>query len=191
MAAEPALRILLPAWLAATRPAGACLTPETRVAWAIGLARRNVAGGHGGPFGAAVFDLDTGALLASGVNAVAAAHCSAAHAEIVALALAQAGAGDWDLGIGGARRVLASSSEPCAMCLGALPWSGVVALEYAAAEADAAAIGFDEGDKPERWPERLRARGIEVRGGVLRAEAAAVLKDYARAGGTIYQPRGA
>lgn len=189
---EPAraLRIDLPSWMDAARTRAARgATAEERVGFAIGLARDSVEHGSGGPFGAAVFDLDDGRLLGCGVNLVAAAGCSAAHAEVVALALAQASASGWDLGAGGARRVLASSAAPCAMCLGALPWSGIAALEYGAEESDVAAIGFDEGDKPEAWAERLRARGIAVRGGVLRAEAAEVLRRYARRGGEIYQPR--
>lgn len=186
----PALCVALPVWLAEAVPPGGCGTDaEGRVAWAIELARRNVAARSGGPFGAAVFDRSDGSLIACAVNRVEPARCSIAHAEILALGLAQAALGAWDLGAGGRRVVLASSAEPCAMCLGALPWSGIAALECGATGAEVEAIGFDEGDKPAEWEARLRARGISVRTGVCRAEAAAVLRDYARSGGALYQPR--
>jgi tRNA(Arg) A34 adenosine deaminase TadA len=183
-------RLALPDWLddGVMRMADG-VRADTRVAFAIALARRNVEAGTGGPFGAAVFDLDDGRLLGCGVNLVESAACSAAHAELVAITLAQRAVGGWNLAAADARRVLVSSVEPCAMCLGAIPWSGVAALECGAAAEDAAAIGFDEGDKPAAWADGLRARGLTVRTGLLRAEAAAVLRDYARRGGTLYQPR--
>ncbi len=52
--------------------------------------------------------------------------------------------------------------------------------------ADAEAVGFDEGPKPEAWPRVLEQRGIAVTLGVLRADAQAVLADYAARGGHIY-----
>lgn len=183
-------RLALPDWLddGVMRSADGTHA-EARMAFAIAIARRNVEAGSGGPFGAAIFDLASGRLLAAGVNLVESAACSAAHAEIVAITLAQRAVGDWNLAAAAARRVLVSSVEPCAMCLGAIPWSGVAALECGAAAEDAAAIGFDEGDKPSAWADGLRARGLTVRTGLLRAEAAAVLRDYAQRGGTLYQPR--
>ncbi len=157
--------------------------------FAIALARRNLAEGTGGPFGAAVFEISDGRLLACGVNVVEASGASVAHAEILALTLAQRATAQWNLAAEGARRVLVSSAAPCAMCLGALPWSGIAALECGAATDDVEAIGFDEGDKPANWEARLRARGVEVRSDIRRAEATAVLRDYARRGGSLYQPR--
>jgi hypothetical protein len=53
---------------------------------------------------------------------------------------------------------------------------------------DAAAIGFDEGAKPADWVGELQKRGIEVVRDVQRDEARAVLQQYARAGGLIYNP---
>jgi hypothetical protein len=58
-----------------------------------------------------------------------------------------------------------------------------------ARDEDARAIGFDEGDKPPDWTQRLRARGIEVITDLRREEAAEVLASYARAGGVIYNGR--
>jgi tRNA(Arg) A34 adenosine deaminase TadA len=154
---------------------------------AVALARENVRRRTGGPFGAAVFERASGRLVAGGVNLVHASSCSHAHAEIVALALAQRARGDFDLGAAGLPgHELVTSCEPCAMCFGAIPWSGVRSLACGARASDAEAIGFDEGDKPARWVAALERRGIVVFRDVCRPEAVSVLKAYAAAGGPLY-----
>jgi tRNA(Arg) A34 adenosine deaminase TadA len=183
-----AIHLRLPAWLRAHLRGRA---PEfadvaARMQFVLELARLNIRHGTGGPFAAGVFTAE-GRLLGPGVNLVTSAHCSLWHAEMVAIGLAQRIAGRYDLSDGG--RVvceLVTSTEPCAMCLGAIPWSGVRRLVCGARDADARAIGFDEGAKPRAWAAALRARGIAVERDILRAEAAAVLRQYARGGGTIY-----
>ena len=67
-------------------------TPAQRMHLVIGLALENVRRGTGGPFAAAVFD-EGGQLLAPGGNLVTEMGCSSAHAEMVALSLAQAARG--------------------------------------------------------------------------------------------------
>jgi tRNA(Arg) A34 adenosine deaminase TadA len=101
--------------------------------------------------------------------------------------MAQCETGNWNLGAQ-ADVQLVTSCEPCAMCFGAVPWSGVTSLVWGACKEDAEAAGFDEGDKPEQWAKTLHRRGIRTRGEVLRDEAAAVLARYARKAGTIYHP---
>lgn len=166
------------------------LTVEDRMWLAIELAQRNVEHGTGGPFGAAVFALDTGVLLAPGVNLVVPARCSVAHAEIVALTIAQQVAQAFDLGAEGLPRYqLVTSTEPCAMCLGAVPWSGVRSLVCGARDGDARAVGFDEGAKVANWVQELEGRGIEVLADVLRDQAVAVLQSYAARGGLVYNAR--
>jgi hypothetical protein len=54
---------------------------------------------------------------------------------------------------------------------------------------DACEIGFDEGAKPADWVGELRKRGIDVLRDVLREEAQAVLRQYAKTGGLIYNAR--
>lgn len=147
------------------------------------LAARNIDDG-GGPFAAAVFDRD-GRLLGPGVNRVIPSSAAVAHAEIVAIAVAGQRVASWNLGAGGWSQ-LVTSTEPCAMCLGAVPWSGVMSLVTGARDSDARAVGFDEGDKPPDWAELLQARGIEVIRDVGRGEAARLLKEYSRSGGEIY-----
>ena len=72
---------------------------------------------------------------------------SLAHAEMVAVSLAQSAIGNWNLGSTGDAQ-LVTSCEPCAMCFGAVPWSGVSSIIWGASKEDAEERGFDEGDKP-------------------------------------------
>lgn len=181
--------LVLPDWLVPfletwTEPLD---TPEQRMRLAIGLADENVRRRSGGPFGAIVVAEDSGRLLGAGVNLVTALGLSLAHAEMIALSLAQYAAATWNLGAG-RRAQLVTSCEPCAMCFGAVPWSGVSSLVWGARREDAEAAGFDEGDKPGDWVQALERRGIRTRAGVLREEAAAVLARYASHNGAIYHP---
>jgi tRNA(Arg) A34 adenosine deaminase TadA len=159
---------------------------EKRMQFAVNLSRVNVDRKTGGPFGAAVFETDTGRLVCPGVNLVTHMNCSIAHAEMVALALAQQIVGHYDLSAQGKTHELVTSTEPCAMCLGAIAWSGVQRVVYGASTADAEKIGFDEGHKPAQGTLCLQEQGIEVIPEVLRVEASAVLQHYKNTGGNIY-----
>lgn len=179
----------LPAWVGpwlARRAPGPVRGDAARMAIAIGLARENAVRGTGGPFGAAIFERRSGHLVAAGVNCVTASGQSFAHAEMLAIALAQHATGHFDLAR--PQHELVTSSEPCAMCFGAIPWSGVTRLVCGARAADAEAIGFDEGPKPRGWVAALAARGIGVTRDVARSDAIAALRAYAEAGRPIYNP---
>jgi tRNA(Arg) A34 adenosine deaminase TadA len=181
-------RIDLPLWVAGFLERGPQLfvTEEERMRLAITLARENVERQTGGPFGAAVFD-EKGRLVAPGVNLVVTSNCSILHAEMVAIALAQKKLGRYDMGDAGRQHyALVASAEPCAMCFGAIPWSGVTRLVCGARDEEARRIGFDEGPKLPDWNEALEKRGIRVIRDVLRDEAVAVLDLYADLGGPIY-----
>ena len=182
----------LPAWLKELTERQQTRTfdnVEAKMRFAIELARLNIEHRTGGPFGGAIFDASSGRLLAPGVNLVEPAHCSIAHAEMVAIALAQQTVGSYDLSQGGRICELVTSTEPCAMCLGAVPWSGVRRIVCGARGEDACAIGFDEGAKPADWIGELTRRGINVARDILRDEARAVLNHYATTGGLIYNTR--
>ena len=183
------VEVVLPGWV--SEHGGSCLpTRHDRMRYVVDLARSNVVYGTGGPFAAAVIATSTGAVRSVGVNLVVAGANSTAHAEMVALQLAQADLGRYDLaGAPGGPYELVSSVEPCTMCLGALVWSGVQTLVCGASDGDARAIGFDEGPKPPDWVSALHQRGIAVHREVLRLDAAAVLRAYAEGGGTIYNAR--
>lgn len=179
----------VPGWLTAFADTLPPVLPDdaTAMGFAVEAAARNVREKTGGPFGALVADAATGAPLALGVNLVVSAGSSVLHAEVCALLLAQRAVGSHDLSLGGTRStVLYTSAEPCAMCMGAVPWSGVRRMVCAARDEDVRAIGFDEGDKPVRWTEAYTRRGITVVRDVLREPACAVLRAYAQQGGPIY-----
>lgn len=181
-------RIHLPDWVSDTidfeRSYG---TDEERMAIAIELARQNVARATGGPFGAAVFEAASGRLVSVGVNRVVPLNNSALHAEIVAMILAQARTGSYSLAVKGLPgHELFTSCEPCAMCLGAIQWSGVRRVVWAATREDAGKLHFDEGPVFRASYVYLTARGIRFAPGPLREEARAVLAEYGTGGGEIY-----
>lgn len=160
---------------------------DAKVRLAIQLARENVARDTGGPFGAAVFEADTGRLVGAGTNGVVRLNNSSAHAEMVALMMAQANVGSFTLQEDGrTRHELFSSCEPCAMCLGATLWSGVSRLVFAATREDAQRLSFDEGPVFPASHAYLIDRGIAIESGRLREEANAVFDLYLRRGGPIY-----
>lgn len=154
---------------------------------AIELSAANVAHGTGGPFGAAIFESQTGRLVAVGVNSVVRLRNSSLHAEMLAFMRAQAKTGTYSLRAAGkAPHALYSSCDPCAMCLGAALWAGVQRIVCAATRQDAVALRFDEGPVfPESY-DYLVNRGIAVVHGVLREEARTVLEQYRARGGVIY-----
>lgn len=152
-------------------------SPEKRMDFAIALSAENVRMSTGGPFGAAVFGMADDRLIACGVNLVEKERTAIAHAEVIALALAQRTLGSHDLGPAGLE--LASSSQPCIMCYGAVIWSGIRSLLVGARTEDVRSIaGFDEGPIPEDWAAQLERRGVRVVRDVLRADACAVLRSY-------------
>lgn len=155
---------------------------EQKAEFVIELSRLNINNDTGGPFAAAIFDMKDNALICAGTNLVLSTNCSITHAEITAIILAQQKLRTYHL----ADCQLVSSCQPCAMCMGAIPWSGVTSLTCCASDADARAIGFNEGDKPDHWIEKYNARGIDVVIDVLRSKASQVLTEYAHKGGKIY-----
>jgi tRNA(Arg) A34 adenosine deaminase TadA len=185
--------VSLPEWLPAelVELPATFTTPERRVGLVLDLARKNFEHDSGGPFAAAVFEEPAGTLVAVGVNRVVASACSSAHAEVVALSLAQAALGGFDLGGPGvAEHELVVSWRPCAMCFGAVLWSGVRSLLVAGTGPELAAItGFDEGPLPADWRGELSRRGVKFREGVLREQACAIFRDFAARGGFVYNGR--
>lgn len=177
----------LPAWIAESVDfSRTCRDADARIALAIQLARANVEYGTGGPFGAAIFD-DAGRLVAVGVNRVELLKSSLAHAEIVALVAAQRKMGRARLDDDGTRYTLASSSQPCCQCYGAIVWAGIGELLVAARTEDTESLaGFDEGPLPSDWVGELERRGIRVQRDLRRGAARDVLRLYAARGGARY-----
>ena len=186
------LILTLPVWIESflRKQSFPLATDETRMQFVIALALENIRRKSGGPFGAAIFNSATGDLIAAGVNRVVPLGCSIAHAEMMAIGLAQQQLGTWDLGNPDLPAIeLVTSTEPCAMCLGAIPWSGIKRVVCGASDTDARAAGFDEGTKPADWKKALRQKNIEVVTGVCAKEAAEVFTVYKESGGEIYNGR--
>lgn len=184
------ITIQLPGWLRQLLPELAdksYSTDEARMEVALRIARDNVIEGTGGPFGAAVFDTRNGSLVSVGVNLVTSSGLSMTHAEVVAIAMAQAELKMFDLGDASLPPLqLATSAEPCSMCIGAIHWSGVKSIIASARDADVREIGFDEGNKPPDWVDHFAANGVKVTPDVLREGGIAVLQTYVQRGGRIY-----
>jgi len=188
-----AFALELPSWipeaLAQAPAASASLAEKMR--WVIGLSRTNFEKDTGGPFAAAVFEESSGRLVSVGVNRVVPGQCSSAHAEVMALSLAQRARGTHDLGAAGApAHQIVVNWCPCAMCCGAICWSGVRSVVIAGSGPDLERItGFDEGPIHPTWPEELRRRGIAVSDGLLREEALEAFRAFAASGRTVYNGR--
>lgn len=184
----------LPGWLVADLGAlpTALPTAEEQMRLVNELADRNWRAGNGGPFAAIVVDEQTGALVSVGVNVVLESGVTSAHAEVMALALAQRALGRWDLGAGGARLTLVVNWRPCVQCYGATMWSGVRSL-VVAGEGDLLEelTGFDEGPMVEDWAEQFERRGIRVTSGVGYDDAVAVYRAYGASDAVVYNARGA
>jgi tRNA(Arg) A34 adenosine deaminase TadA len=105
---------------------------------AIELAVKNVASGHGGPFGAVI--VRDGKVIATGVNLVTATNDPTAHAEVVAIRNACEALGEFSL----LECTMYTSCQPCPMCLAAIYWARMEGIFYSGTEADAAAAGFDD-----------------------------------------------
>jgi tRNA(Arg) A34 adenosine deaminase TadA len=169
-------------------------TDEDRMRVVNTLAARNYLEGGGGPFAALVLERATGRLISAGVNVVLASGLSSTHAEVVALSLAQVRLGGWDLGADGGEHELVVNWRPCAMCYGAVVWSGVRHLVVAGDGPELERItGFDEGPVRDDWEQQLLARGITVTSDVLRDEAVKVFAAYgqyvADQGAVVYNAR--
>jgi len=121
------------------------------------------------PVGAVVLD-DSGAVISHGHNEREAATDPTAHAEMVALRAAGQARGSWRL----EGCTLVVTLEPCTMCAGALLAGRLARLVYGAADPRAGAAGsvWDVLHDPRLGPP------VEVRGGVLAAECAALLQAF-------------
>jgi tRNA(adenine34) deaminase len=136
------------------------------------------------PVGAVVFDRD-GQVIGRGRNRREVDEDPTGHAEVVALREAARTRKRWRL----EGTTLVVTLEPCAMCAGALVNARVETLIYGALDPRAGAVAslYRLCEDP-----RLNHR-LVVRGGVLEAESAALLRDFFRerrgkAGGKKDQP---
>jgi tRNA(Arg) A34 adenosine deaminase TadA len=154
-----------------------------REAIALAAAAR-AAGRH--PFGALVAAAD-GTVLARAGNESAAGEDPTAHAETVAIRRAAAAHGTAALA-GGA---LVTSAEPCAMCAGAVYWSGLSRVVYGLSERRRRSITGAHPENPTldlpcRTVFASGQRAVEVTGPLLEDEAAAVHDGFWTRGGPTH-----
>jgi tRNA(Arg) A34 adenosine deaminase TadA len=161
---------------------------EERMRAVVRFSQLNIDHQTGGPFAAGVFERDSGRLIVIGVNRVVPSNVSSAHAEIVALSLAQQKLASWDLGSDRLPAMqLVVNWRPCAMCYGATIWSGIRSLVIAGSDNACERItGFDEGPIHPNWQSELSKRGIELQDGLLYEEAIAVFQQFRARGQMVY-----
>ena len=113
----------------------------------------------GGPFGAVI--THNNKVIAQSFNKVVLTNDPTAHAEILAIREAASVLKTHDL----KDCVLYTSCEPCPMCLGAIYWSGIKKIVFAADRLDAAASGFSDSliyDELALKPEKRQVAFIHV-----------------------------
>lgn len=138
---------------------------------AIRLSLDKMREGCGGPFGAVV--VKDGHIISRGWNQVTTSNDPTAHAEVVAIREACAVLNSFSLH--GCE--LYASCEPCPMCLGAIYWSRVDRLYFAASRQDAASAGFDDALIYEEIPRPFGERRLPTEQ-MLRDEATAAFQEW-------------
>jgi tRNA(Arg) A34 adenosine deaminase TadA len=128
---------------------------------AIDAARRGIAAGQS-PFGCAI--AREGRVLAVSHNTVLATIDTTAHAEINAIR--SACHASQSIHLSGA--VVATTCEPCPMCMAALHWARVADVYYGATIADAAAAGFNELRLPAAQLVAASGSPVHLQGNMLR-----------------------
>mgnify|MGYP000949846513 FL=1 len=147
------------------------MDPELLMRRAIEVARQGVREGQS-PFGCAI--ARDGQLLACRHNTVLATPDSTAHAEINALRTACLAAGSVHL----RGAIVATTCEPCPMCMAALHWAQVARVYYGATIEDACAAGFNELRLPARELLRLGRSPVALVDGVLTPECRALFSEW-------------
>jgi guanine deaminase len=104
---------------------------------AIKIAREGILFGKG-PFGAVI--ARDGNIISEACNSVVLSHDPTAHAEVLAIRKASEVLKTHDL----SDCIIYASCEPCPMCLGAIYWSGIKKVVYAAGRKDAETAGFSD-----------------------------------------------
>ncbi len=103
---------------------------------AIDEARKGIAEGHGGPFGAVI--VKDGAVIARSHNKVLKQNDPTHHGEISAIRIAARRLRSFDL----SGCEIYTTGEPCHMCLCACMWANISKIYYGCSIADNGRIGF-------------------------------------------------
>lgn len=148
------------------------IKPEQLMRLAIEKAREGIPAGQS-PFGCAM--ARDGALLAAEHNTVWSTTDITAHAEINAIRAACGKLGE--IFLEGA--VVATTCEPCPMCMAALHWSRVAKVYYGATVSDAQAVGFNELQVPAAAIVRMGGSRVKLVAGLLDRECRQLFQDWA------------
>jgi tRNA(Arg) A34 adenosine deaminase TadA len=154
------------------------MTLEDLMRLAVEKARAAIADGQT-PIGCAIAIDDQ--VVAVAHNRVLATTDITAHAEIVALRQACTGVGN--IHLEGA--MVASTCEPCPMCMAALHWARVAKVAYGATIADAKAAGFNELRIPAADIIRLGGSAVVLVPNVLTAECVALFDEWHQRGRVV------
>jgi tRNA(Arg) A34 adenosine deaminase TadA len=146
---------------------------------AIAEAEAGIAEGQS-PFGCAIARGDQ--LLAVSHNVVWATTDITAHAEVTAIRAACRAA--QSILLDGS--LVATTCEPCPMCMAALHWARVDAVYYGASIADAASAGFNELSIPAADVLRKGGSTVKLVPGILQPECVALFDHWRRQSGKAY-----
>jgi tRNA(Arg) A34 adenosine deaminase TadA len=146
-------------------------THEKMMRRAIGLARKGMESGDGGPFGCVVARGDE--VVGEGSNRVTSTNDPTAHAEVVAIRNACSRLKTFQL----TGCTIYTSCEPCPMCLGAILWARPEAVYFAGTRQDAAEAGFDDQHFYNELYRDNDSRELPLQS-LLRADARAVFSEW-------------
>lgn len=136
------------------------MDPESLMQLAVDKCREGLAAGQS-PFGCAI--AKDGQVVACSHNTVALTTDITAHAEVNALREGCQTVGD--IFLDGA--IVATTCEPCPMCMAALHWARVETVYYGASIADAESAGFNELQLPAADLLKTGGSSVKLVGGVL------------------------
>jgi tRNA(Arg) A34 adenosine deaminase TadA len=138
---------------------------------AIDACRRGLAKGQS-PFGCAIAIGDR--VVSSEHNTVVLTTDITAHAEVNAIRVANKTVGD--IFLTGA--TVATTCEPCPMCMSALHWARVGAVYYGATIADAQSAGFNELQVPGHELLRIGGSKVKLIGGTMVEECRKLFQEW-------------
>jgi guanine deaminase len=149
------------------------IEPPDLMQLALDAASRGIAGGQS-PFGCAI--ARDGRLLAAEHNMVLQTTDITAHAEIAAIRAACQRLGD--IFLSGA--IVATTCEPCPMCMAALHWARVETVYFGATIGDADSIGFNELSLSASELLQQGGSSVKLVGGILADKCQKVMAEWAK-----------
>ena len=127
------------------------------------------------PFGCVISDLETGEVLAEGLNDAEASPILHGETDAIIRLARERPSVDWG------RTVLYTTAEPCPMCSGAIVWSGIPRVVYGTSISTLKRLGLPQIDLPcEEVSRRSSFGGFGAVGGVLEEECDALFEEMSR-----------